>query len=67
MSIGCDEGRARSPGRGEGERSKDEGREMIVLPSIVLGYTTNLTMPEVEVVLELGWWSWSIMPELGVK
>ena len=40
---------------------------MIVLPSIVPSYTTNLTMPEVAFVLELGWWSSSIMPELGVK
>ena len=40
---------------------------MTALPRIVLGYTTNLTTLEVAVVLELGRWSWSIMPKLGVR
>ena len=55
---------------------------MTALPSKVLVYTINLTMPkiadvpelgrwsripEVVVVPELGWWSWSIMLKLGVR
>ena len=65
--IECNEGQVRILGRGGEERSKGRGKEMTALPSRVLGYTTNFTMPEVVTVPELSRWSWSIMPEMGVK
>ena len=41
------------------------GGEMTTLLSRVLGYTTDLTTPEVVTMPELARWSWSIMPDLG--
>ena len=67
VSIGFSKGRARSPGRGGGKRSKGRSEEMTGMPIIVPGYTINLTTLKVAIVQELGQWSLSIMLELGVR
>ena len=67
VSIGFSKGQARSPSRGGGKISKGRREEMTEMPSIVLGYTINLTTLKVAIVQELGQWSWSIMLELGVR
>ena len=54
MSKGCNKGRVWSSGKGQEERSKGRGGEMIALPSRVPGYTTKLTTPKVAVVPKLG-------------
>ena len=66
-NIRCSGGRAQSTGRSGHKRVECQGGYVTALLSKVTGDTTNLTMLKVVAVPELVWWSWLIIPKLGVK